>query len=105
MGRDYRAVTPPAEVLADLAPGRLRIFPCEPHGQHPWLAERTSFAVRSQLRRLDFSCASAFANLLNEQLEEGKTVRLLRPNSLVAAFLDTLSLNPEITVVPARHAA
>jgi len=79
----------------------------------PQLAELREFAELrqyvninlSQLRRLDFSCASAFANLLNEQLEEGKTVRLLRPNSLVAAFLDTLSLNPEITVVPARHAA
>jgi len=58
----------------------------------------------SQLRRLDFSCASAFANLLNEQIEEGKTVRLLRPNRLVAAFLATLSLNPDIVVVAARHA-
>jgi ABC-type transporter Mla MlaB component len=57
----------------------------------------------SQLRRLDFSCASAFANLLNQLLEEGKTVRLLRPNSLVAAFLATLSLNPDINVVPTRH--
>jgi len=58
----------------------------------------------SQLRRLDFSCATAFANLLNEHLEAGKTIRLLRPNSLVAAFLATLSLNPEIIVVPGRYA-
>jgi len=78
----------------------------------PQLAELREFAELrqyvninlSQLRRLDFSCASAFANLLNEQLEAGKVVRLLRPNRLVAAFLATLSLNPEIIVVPARHA-
>ena len=59
----------------------------------------------SQLHRLDFSCASAFANLLNAQVGEGKTVRLLRPNSLVAAFLATLSLNGDIVIVPARQAA
>ena len=78
----------------------------------PQLAELREFAELrqyvninlSQLRRLDFSCASAFANLLNEQIEEGKTVRLLRPNRLVAAFLATLSLNPDIVVVAARHA-
>jgi ABC-type transporter Mla MlaB component len=77
----------------------------------PQLAELREFAEQrqyvninlSQLRRIDFSCASAFANLLNEQLAEGKTIRLLRPNSLVDAFLATLSLNPGITVVPARH--
>jgi ABC-type transporter Mla MlaB component len=78
----------------------------------PQLAELREFAELrqyvninlSQLRRLDFSCASAFANLLNEQIEEGKIVRLLRPNRLVAAFLATLSLNPDIVVVAARHA-
>jgi hypothetical protein len=43
-------------------------------------------------------------NLRNEHLEAGKTIRLLRPNSLVAAFLATLSLNPEIIVVPGRYA-
>jgi ABC-type transporter Mla MlaB component len=79
----------------------------------PQLAELREFAEQrqyvninlSQLRRLDFSCATAFANLLNQQLAEGKTIRLLRPNSLVAAFLATLSLNKDITVVPARHAS
>ena len=77
----------------------------------PQLAELREFAEQrqyininlSQLRRIDFSCASAFANLLNEHLAEGKTIRLLRPNSLVAAFLATLSLNPGITVVPSRR--
>jgi ABC-type transporter Mla MlaB component len=78
----------------------------------PQLAELRDFAEQrqyvninlSQLRRIDFSCATAFANLLNEHLEAGKTIRLLRPNSLVAAFLATLSLNPEIIVVPGRYA-
>ena len=35
----------------------------------------------SQLRRMDFSCGTAFANLVNELAAGGKMVRLIRPDS------------------------
>lgn len=59
----------------------------------------------AHLRRIDFGCAAVFADLLNAQVAAGKTVRLLRPNSLVSAFLRTLSLNPEIQIIAARRRA
>jgi ABC-type transporter Mla MlaB component len=57
----------------------------------------------AQLRRIDFSCGTALANLVNAMAWSSKTVRLIRPNSLVAAFLSTLSLDPSVELVPARR--
>jgi ABC-type transporter Mla MlaB component len=57
----------------------------------------------SQLRRMDFSCGTAFANLVNELAAGGKMVRLIGPNSLVAAFLSTLSLDPAVELTPVRR--
>jgi len=57
----------------------------------------------TQLRRMDFSAGTALANLLNAMAWSDKTVRLIRPNSLVAAFLSTLSLDPSIELVPVRR--
>jgi ABC-type transporter Mla MlaB component len=57
----------------------------------------------AQLRRMDFSCGTAFANLVNALAWSSKTVRLIRPNSLVAAFLSTLSLDPSVELVPVRR--
>ena len=54
----------------------------------------------AQLRRMDFSAGTALANLLHAMAWSDKTVRLIRPNSLVAAFLSTLSLDPSIKLVP-----
>ena len=76
----------------------------------PQLAEVRAFAEDreyinidlSQLKRMDFSCGSAFASLVNELNATGRVVRLLRPNSLVAAFLATLNLDSGITLVRAR---
>lgn len=59
----------------------------------------------TQLRRMDFSAGTALANLLNAMAWSDKTVRLIRPNSLVAAFLSTLSLDPSIELVPVRRPA
>jgi ABC-type transporter Mla MlaB component len=56
----------------------------------------------SQLRRMDFSCGTAFGNLVNDLAASGKKVRLIRPNSLVAAFLSTLNLDASVELVPAR---
>ncbi len=56
----------------------------------------------AQLKRIDFACGSAFAHLVTELKAGGKVVRLLRPNSLVAAFLGTLNLGQEISIAPAR---
>jgi ABC-type transporter Mla MlaB component len=58
----------------------------------------------SQLQRMDFGCGNAFANSINEWIAGGKTVRLIRPNSLVAAFLSTLSLSPDVNIVTASRA-
>jgi len=57
----------------------------------------------AQVRRMDFSCGTTFAGLVNRLAWNGKTVRLIRPNSLVAAFLSTLSLDPTVEVVPMRR--
>jgi ABC-type transporter Mla MlaB component len=57
----------------------------------------------AQVRRMDFSGGTTFANLVNRLAWNSKTVRLIRPNSLVAAFLSTLSLDPTVEVVPMRR--
>lgn len=77
----------------------------------PQLAELQAFGAErdyvninlSQLRRIDFSCGTALANMVNAMAWSSKTVRLLRPNSLVAAFLSTLSLDPGVELVPVRR--
>lgn len=53
-----------------------------------------------ELDRMDLSGATAFVETVNEQAAAGKTVRLLRPNSLVRALLSSCSLDRRI-VVPA----
>ena len=57
----------------------------------------------SQVRRIDFGCGTAFANLVNRLAWNNKIVRLIRPNSLVAAFLSTFTLDPTVEVVPVRR--
>ncbi|HTO42729.1 MAG TPA: hypothetical protein VML56_01490 [Burkholderiales bacterium] len=77
----------------------------------PQLAELQAFGSQrqyvninlAQLRRMDFSAGTAAANLLNAMAWSDKTVRLIRPNSLVAAFLSTLSLDPGIELVSVRR--
>jgi ABC-type transporter Mla MlaB component len=77
----------------------------------PQLAELRAFADErqyvninlSEVRRMDFSCGIALANLVNRLAWNSKFVRLIRPNSLVAAFLSTLSLDPTVELVPARR--
>ena len=57
----------------------------------------------SGLRRIDFSCGNAFANLVNDLAGDDKVVRLIRPNTLVASFLATLNLVPGVSIVAARR--
>ena len=53
----------------------------------------------SQLRRIDFRCGNAFAQLVNGLAAGANVVRLIRPNALVAAFLAALNLDGRITVL------
>jgi ABC-type transporter Mla MlaB component len=48
--------------------------------------------------RVDFRCASALTTLANELAGTGKTVRLIRPNALIAALLSTFDLSPQVHV-------
>jgi ABC-type transporter Mla MlaB component len=48
--------------------------------------------------RIDFRCASSLTTLANELAGTGKTVRLIRPNALIAALLSTFDLSPEVRV-------
>lgn len=57
----------------------------------------------SQLRRIDFSCVPAFASLVNGLAADGRIVRLIRPNSLVGAFLETLNLDPAVELIGVRR--
>ena len=52
----------------------------------------------SRLDRLDFACAVQLANQMLALASAGRTVRLLRPNALVAALLDLLHLDA-ITII------
>jgi ABC-type transporter Mla MlaB component len=77
---------------------------------HPLLAELRQFAadrqyvniVMDQLDRIDLACATAFVELANRLAQAGKTVRLIRPNSLVHALLATFSLDPQVVLVKPR---
>lgn len=74
---------------------------------HPQIAELREFAadrqyvniVMSQLDRIDLACATAFVETVNQLAQAGKTVRLIRPNSLVHALLATFALDPQVVLV------
>jgi ABC-type transporter Mla MlaB component len=74
---------------------------------HPQLAELREFAAErqyvniamSQLDRIDLACATAFIQTVNQLTQAGKTVRLIRPNSLVHALLATFTLDSRVVVV------
>jgi ABC-type transporter Mla MlaB component len=53
----------------------------------------------SQLERIDFVAAGQLANLLASLTREGKIVRLIRPNQLVAALLELLNLAGHASIV------
>ena len=55
----------------------------------------------SRLVRADFGCATALTSRVNGLARVGKTVRLLRPNTLVGALLTSFHLAPGVTIVPA----
>jgi ABC-type transporter Mla MlaB component len=50
----------------------------------------------SRVIRVDFGCAAALTALANELAGAGKTVRLIRPNALIAALLSTFEFSPQI---------
>lgn len=53
----------------------------------------------SQLERLDFVCAAQLANTLAALTREGKVIRLIRPNQIVAALLEHLNLGSHASIV------
>jgi anti-anti-sigma regulatory factor len=53
------------------------------------------------LARIDLAAASALVGLVNGLAAVGKVVRLLRPNPLVEALLETLQLDPRVQLVRA----
>ncbi len=53
----------------------------------------------SLLERLDFVCAAQLANRVSAMAREGRTVRLLRPNEMVAALLELLNLGGVASIV------
>jgi ABC-type transporter Mla MlaB component len=53
----------------------------------------------SQLERLDFVCAAQLANTLASLTREGKVIRVIRPNQLVAALLELLNLGSHASIV------
>lgn len=53
----------------------------------------------SQLDRLDFVCAAQLANMLAALTRDGKIIRLLRPNQLVATLLELLNLGSHASTV------
>jgi len=54
----------------------------------------------SQLDRVDFVCAAQLANTIASLTREGKVIRLIRPNQLVAALLELLNLGSHASIVP-----
>lgn len=77
--------------------------------EDPQLAALTEFAREhqyinldlSQLDRLDFVCAAQLANVMAALAREGKVLRLIRPNQLVAALLELLNLGGHASIVEA----
>jgi ABC-type transporter Mla MlaB component len=65
-------------------------------------AERQYVNVNlATLARVDLAGASALIGLVNGLAATGKVVRLLRPNPLVEALLETLQLDPRVQLVRA----
>jgi ABC-type transporter Mla MlaB component len=65
-------------------------------------AERQYINVNlASLVRIDLAAASALVGLVNGLAAGGKVVRLLRPNPLVEALLETLHLDPRVQLVRA----
>jgi ABC-type transporter Mla MlaB component len=56
----------------------------------------------SRLERIDFVCAARLANLLSRLADDGKKVRLLNPNHLVAALLELLNLEAVASIIVTR---
>lgn len=75
-------------------------------GADPQLAQIRMFAQAreyinvnlARVARMDSSCASALVELGNALAQSGKTVRLIRPNALIAALLSTFDLDPRVQV-------
>jgi ABC-type transporter Mla MlaB component len=66
-------------------------------------AERQYINVNlATMARIDLAAASALIGVVNGLAANGKVVRLLRPNPLVEALLETLHLDPRVQLV---HAA
>ncbi|MEO8037677.1 MAG: hypothetical protein ABI794_02855 [Betaproteobacteria bacterium] len=53
----------------------------------------------SQLERLDFVCAAQLANTFAALTRDGKIIRLIRPNQLVAGLLELLNLGNYASIV------
>ena len=53
----------------------------------------------SQLDRVDFVCAAQLANTIASFTREGKIIRLIRPNQLVAALFELLNLGGHASIV------
>jgi ABC-type transporter Mla MlaB component len=53
----------------------------------------------SRLGRMDFACATGFTAAINALAANGKTVRLIRPNALLASLLSSFDLAPGIDLV------
>jgi len=63
-------------------------------------AERQYVNVNlATLARIDLAGASVLIGLVNGLAANGKVVRLLRPNPLVEALLETLHLDPRVQLV------
>ncbi|MCW5626646.1 MAG: hypothetical protein KIT73_18165 [Burkholderiales bacterium] len=52
-----------------------------------------------QLERVDLVCAAQFASAIASMVAEGRVVRLIRPNQLVAALFEVLNLGANATIV------
>lgn len=53
----------------------------------------------SQLDRVDFVCAAQLANTIAAFTRDGKVIRLIRPNQLVAALFELLNLGGHASIV------
>lgn len=56
----------------------------------------------SQLARMDLPAASALVVLVNGLSKSGKVVRLVRPNALVGALIESLRPDPRVQLVPTK---
>jgi ABC-type transporter Mla MlaB component len=56
----------------------------------------------AQLARMDLACATSFVDTVNSLAAAGKTVRLIRPNSLVRALLASFTLHARVALIHAK---